>query len=275
MILLALALLAATPATFPAQLAIAQPGDRIVLAPADYGNVGLRDRVYPVPLVIDAGAARLHLEVDNVTGLAITGGDFTASAGVDLATSNGPDGWGARVSGSHNVSFANPMFSGAVRGLMIDRSTDVAVTDATLVRIVSDGIDVANSQRVAVTGSICSQFSPRDGDHPDCVQLWSSPGALPTADVKIRDNIAVGPGMEGFSGFNHPDIGQLGFDRITITGNLVVGDYPEGVALYDARNSRVIGNRVWTLPGAKFRTRVNVERCKPRCSVRGNKEGAQ
>jgi hypothetical protein len=95
---------------------------------------------------------------------------------------------------------------------------------------------------------------PLNGEHPDCVQLWSRPDAPPTSDIVIRFNRAYGP-TQGFSGFNHVRNGvdDGGFDRITIEGNAVDGAFPQAISLMSGRDSAVRNNRVATYPDAPFR----------------------
>ena len=85
-------------------------------------------------------------------------------------------------------------------------------------------------------------------------------------------NVVARGNTQGITAFNHPDRGDPGFDRIRFLNNQVEGAYPQGVALYDARDSVVTGNRTTTIPGARFRTSINVVRCE-RCTEANNVSG--
>lgn len=165
MLLLAAALLAATPATLTAQLAGAQPGDQLDLAPGDYGLVAIRKRQFNPPLVINAGQARLQLHIMGSSGVTVQGGQFLSSG------DSGEPSYASLIRQSDHVSFSNANFPPGVRAMVIDRSTDVVVKGITITGMTVDGVNVAASQRVLIDGLTCDGFVPGPGVHPDCVQL--------------------------------------------------------------------------------------------------------
>lgn len=266
MILFLLAALTATPATLPAQIARAGPGATITLAPGDYGTVTITRRVTR-PIVINAAAARLRVVFRRASGFELRGGSIAGAHG------RGAAGYGVSIDHSDHITIAGSAFSDSQRGIVINASTDVLVSRSTFIGLVVDGINIAGSQRVTVRDSACRDFNSGEA-HPDCIQMWSRPGAI-TSDVLITGNQALGHGMQGFTAFNHVRNGvdDGGFDRIAIVGNTVVGDYPQGVALYDCRRCRVTGNRTSRLPGARWKVSVNVVRC-AECEVGSNRIGA-
>lgn len=272
---LGLAVVSATPATMPAVLAAARPGDRIVMAPGMYEPVVILDRQFSPPLTLDAGKARFRLAIRRSSGVRVIGGELGPALGKDPENTMklGPLGYAASVSHSSDVGFSGTIFADAVRGLTIGKSSDVTVDRATLTRLKTDGIDIALSRRVTVTNSTCTDFTPRPGDHPDCIQMWSRPEEPPTSDVVLRGNTARGA-MQGFSGFNHvrKGVDDGGFDRITIENNTVYGTYPHGVALFAGRDSRITGNKTRALPGGRWRVGVNIRDC-TRCVVENNDVG--
>ncbi len=272
---LGLAVIAATPSTMPDRLAAARPGDRIVMGPGMYEPVIIEGRDFAPPLTLDAGKARFRLVVRKSSGVRVIGGELGPALGADPENTYkiGPNGYAATVSQSRDVGFSGTIFADAVRGLTIGRSSDVTVDRATLTRLKTDGINISLSRRVTVTNSSCTEFTPRPGDHPDCIQMWSRPEAPPTSDIVLRGNTARGT-MQGFTGFNHvrKGVDDGGFDRITIENNTVYGTYPHGVALFAARDSRVVGNKTRPLPGSRFKVGVNLRDC-VRCVVDGNDVG--
>lgn len=272
---LGLAIVTATPATMPSVLASASSGDRIVMAPGTYDQVQIVNRNFSPPLTLDAGKARFRLLIRESSGVRVIGGELGPALGKDPENTLriGPLGYAAQVSSSRDVEFSGTIFADAVRGLTIGRSSDIKVDRATLTRLKTDGIDIALSRRVTVTNSTCTDFSPRPGDHPDCIQMWSRPKLPPTSDIILRGNTARGE-MQGFSGFNHvrKGVDDGGFDRITIENNTVYGTYPHGVALFSGRDSRIVGNKTRSLPEARWRVTVNVRDC-TRCVVENNDIG--
>lgn len=243
----------ATPATFAAVLKQARSGDTIKLSPGDYGHVSIVRRNFPSRVVIDAADARMTLSINQSSGLHFHGGTFgPADDKITL-------GYAARVVRSTDVTFLRSAFIDSKRAIVIDRSQDVTVNHARMTGMTIDGINIASSQRVNVTNSICEKFNTGKA-HPDCIQLWSRPATGITSDVMIYKNRSIG-NMQGFTGFNHvrKGIDDGGFDRIFVMKNYVEGTYPQGINLTDCRKCVVRDNEVATVPGSKWRTSINVK----------------
>ena len=243
----ALALITATPATLPGALAAAQAGDTITLAAGDYpGTLALAKRTFVPPLTIVMDGARVHqITLSAVDGLVLSGGTVQGAPG-DADPPKRGIGLSARW--ARHLSVLGLVVTGWPLGAVVNESSDVTIRRVWFRGLRSDGLDIANSQRVAVDKVTCSDFHPSATDHGDCVQLWSSAGLPQTTDVAIRGSQSVGH-MQGFDAFNHTSTGQLGFARLTITGNLVRNDYGNAIAVYDATDSVVTGNDVASLPG--------------------------
>jgi len=262
---LLLATVAANPASLPATLARAQPGDTIRLAPGSYGAVTIANRQWAQPITIDAGDARLSLTITRSSGIAIRGGVFAAT--------EERLGYAARITQSSRIAFDGSQFRDSKRGMVIGRSREIAVRRATITGMTIDGINIASSQQVSITGSRCADFRRVDNAHPDCIQLWSRPATGVTSDVSLIGNTSTG-NMQGFTAFNHvrKGVDDGGFDRIVIRDNVVEGLFPQGVAVYDCRNCIVRNNRTRRLSGARWKVNVNVVRCR-QCDVGANDVG--
>jgi hypothetical protein len=269
----AMALIAATPETLAGRLAAAGPGDVLRLAPGEYGRVEIRGREFEPRLRIEAGEARLQLVVRHSAGIDVDGGRFVAATAKSPRDSGLPmrAGYAAEVRDSSHVRFAGGQFSDSVRGLVVARSSDIELRDLRFDRMSSDGINIAGGQRVLVERVECHDFAPHDGAHPDCVQLWASARTGPTADVTVRDSLARGTTM-GFTAFNHPEKGQIGFDRLRFINNRAEIRRGHGVSVYDCRNCEVRGNQMTTLPDSRNRVAVRAIRCED-CVVEGNRDG--
>lgn len=273
--LLGAAVLSATPATLDAQLAAAKGGDTVVLAAGDYGAPKIRDRAWQPAIEIDARAARFSgLTLAGVRGVKIVG--LTAHSVAEMPTraivvtlmgaqdvafeaprisGTSLNDTGMMLRDSQRITVDNAAFTGLRTGVVFNQVVGGHLRDTQFSGMRSDGVNVAGSQNIRVERVRCEKFVPIvPQDHADCVQMWSIKGKPPTADIVIADNVADGD-MQGFTGFDH---GTGGYDRITITGNTVRTRYPQGIALYNARSSRVEGNDVSTLKPAQFWTQVRV-----------------
>lgn len=264
---MAAAVATVTPATAQQAIETAQPGAVIKLAPGSYGRVMIVRKTWSRPITIDASGASLTLDIVASRGVNIRGGTFTGALG------QGGEGYAVLVRQSSNVAFENVAFSSSIRGMVIDRSTDIRVTRATITTMRIDGINIASSQRVTITDSSCSNFNSGEA-HPDCIQMWSRPDKGITQDVMLARNRSVG-WMQGFTGFNHVRNGvdDGGFDRITIKDSYVASDkWPRGIYLGDCRDCVVTGNTAETLPGARWMETIGVGNC-VRCIVKDNRNG--
>lgn len=258
---------AANPMTAQQVINGAAPGAIVKLAPGKYPRLMIRGKRWVRPVVIDASGAMLTLNIVQSGGIIVRGGTFGDALG------KGPDGYAMMVRSSENIAIENVALKNSIRGLIIAQSRNVRVTQAKITGMKIDGINIASSQKIAVTDSICSDFDSGDA-HPDCVQLWSRPNKGVTQDVLIARNRSIGK-MQGFGGFNHVRNGvdDGGFDRITIKDNYVAGGkWPRGVFLNACRDCTITGNIAETLPGARWAVTVAAEDCK-NCTVRGNQNG--
>lgn len=240
-----------TPAGFDRALANARPGETLVLDRATFPRLTIVDRRFDRPITIDARAATVHgVTLRGSAGISWQGGTITTDASETFAVA---------IDYSQNIEIRDVKASGARVGVSISRSRDVRVLNNDFDGLRSDGVNVAMTQSVRIEGNVCHNFRPippvydprgkliEDGDHPDCIQGWSSPGYPPTADVTIIGNRGEGF-MQGVF-FGNP--GQGGYDRLVIRDNQFTLSAWNGVVVVEARDSVVRDNIVRTVPGAK------------------------
>jgi hypothetical protein len=139
-------------------------------------------------------------------------------------------------------------------GLGVISSSDVRISSSRFIGMTSDGVNIADSQRVMATANTCMRSNPSPGSHPDCIQLWSIAGNPVQADIALVKNTAIGA-TQGFTSFNPNDGGGL---RISMIGNIVSTSYPQGIACYGCVDSIFTDNVLTTLPGARWRTSINI-----------------
>ncbi|MFC3441144.1 hypothetical protein ACFOKF_08030 [Sphingobium rhizovicinum] len=266
-LLAAAAVTMATPATAQKIVETAPPGAMIRLAPGKYDRLQIKRKLWKRPITIDATDATLTLSMVQSGGVVVRGGTFAGALGT------GGEGYAIQLRQSHHVIFNGPNIQSSIRGLVIDRSTDIRVTRATITGMRIDGINIAASQRITITDSSCSNFDSGEA-HPDCIQMWSRPDRGITQDVTLLRNRSIGK-MQGFTGFNHVrnGVNDGGFDRITIKDSFVASDkWPRGIFLGDCRNCVVSGNRAETLTGARWMETIEVQNCTA-CDVKDNENG--
>ncbi|NJS14111.1 MAG: hypothetical protein HC788_05205, partial [Sphingopyxis sp.] len=174
---------------------------------------------------------------------------------------------------SRAINVRKMTITGTMRGIVVRQSQGVGLYQNKLTGLRSDGVNIAESQRVVVEGNSCANFNPIaalydadgtkivDGDHPDCVQAWSRSTSAPTADVVIRGNSMTGH-MQGIFFGNHirDGVGDGGFDRIVVENNYMNISRPNGIYMTDARTVRIVNNEVQTIPGSTMKAGTYVVR---------------
>lgn len=266
------AIVAATPETLAATIAAAKPGDTVRIAAGNYPKLVIRKRSFVPPLIVEAaaGATVAGVVLVEVRGLTWRGGTIVAPGG---RTGRGPEGIGLRARNVEFVNVEGTTLRDAVRGATFAESSDIRFTGNKLTGLRTDGVNFALSRRLLVEGNSCTDFTPnpatynpdgsllKDGDHPDCIQLWSRPAAPPTADVTIRNNTATGAMVGIFMG-NHVrgGIDDGGFDRVTIENNVVRTSRPVAVSIQGGRGVRLTGNDVAGLPESRFKANIDTRR---------------
>ncbi|WP_292932234.1 hypothetical protein, partial [Novosphingobium sp. PASSN1] len=188
----------ATSATISNIFKTVADGDTIVMT-GSFGTVRMQNRVFATGVTIDATSADFSdsLVITKVDGLNIVGGRYgsttvptTQNRAIVVSDASNIRilnpivtgafaGTGIGFSRSINVSVSDGSFTRVKTGVFMDRVTNGSMMRNTLVAGVSDGFNVSNSRNVIVSNNSCSGTTPLVGYHPDCVQMWTSPGEVP------------------------------------------------------------------------------------------------
>jgi hypothetical protein len=254
MILAILAALTATPATHTATMSKARCGDVVTLANGSYPTVVAPRLTCPDDnrLTIDASAATIKTAtIRAVEGLDWSGGTFNPPLSTPVAMT---------IDMSRRVRFSGALITGARVGVTIARSSYVVVRGNRFDGVRSDGVNVTIAHHVDIIGNQCLRFQPIlatydaagkllvDGDHPDCVQGWTTQGTPPLSDVLVAGNTA-----EGFmQGAWFGKTSTHGYDRITIRNNdFRIGAF-QGASVIEGRGTVIRDNRILPTPGARL-----------------------
>ncbi|HTI31630.1 MAG TPA: right-handed parallel beta-helix repeat-containing protein [Sphingomonas sp.] len=225
-------------------------GGATVKLSGNQGILTLRGRSWSPAVTIDAANATFTgIVLDGVKGIHFKGGTVIGPGGKS---------YGIRILKSEDVAVEGMTITGAHRGIVIDRSQQLAIRNNQLISLISDGIDIASSQQVIVDRNSCSKFTPQmatfdasgvkhDGDHPDCIQAWTGAGQPPTSDLLITNNRADGM-MQGVFLEGPPDGSS---SRFTIRNNDLRVAMSNAVSVSNLRDVIIRDNRVSTVPGAR------------------------
>lgn len=114
----------------------------------------------------------------------------------------------------------------------------------------TDAIRGEGVHDLLVANNVIGNFSPMEGDHPDGIQLWTNNQKEPTRGIVIRDNLVVRDGGGLIQGvFVSDTFGKLPFENLTISGNLAIGTWWNGIMVAGAADAVVKNNSVVPMQG--------------------------
>lgn len=152
---------------------------------------------------------------------------------------------GLMIRNSREVEVAESRFSDLRFGISMLDADKIIVSGNVLRGMRTDGIRGGGVSNAVITRNYLTNFTPTAEDHPDGIQLWSTNQKASAHDIRIEDNLierGKGDATQGI--FIRDTHKQLPFERVTITGNLVVGGRFNGITLSGARDARIADNMV-------------------------------
>jgi parallel beta-helix repeat protein len=273
-------------AEFQAALSKAVGGDRILLAPGDYGKVAIHGRQYGGTVTVQSMSwgSKAHFD-----GLTISQSKNIFFNGLDLG--RGREAGDSEfqhinmVAGSTNIRFNSSVFHGDgvpgpqndLQALSIYDSTNVAVTYSEFVDLSRgvyvlrssgttlngndfhdirlDGVAVAAANGITLQNNLFRDFHPVVGDHADAIQFWNTNQTRGTSNALIRNNVIwldedYAEADRGVQGIWISDPGTLGYRNITIENNLVYAqDRWNGITVNGGTNVKVLNNSLLSADG--------------------------
>lgn len=141
------------------------------------------------------------------------------------------------------------LFTGGWHGLSLLNVDGLVVEDNGFRGLQTDGVRGGGVNHAVIARNSFTDFHPRDGDHPDGIQLWSTQQDAAARDIVIRKNLVVrgdGGGTQGV--FVRDTKLKLPFEGLVIRDNLVIGGLYNGITVSGARAPVVEGNVVMAYP---------------------------
>lgn len=235
--------------------------------------VGIDVEMTPTAATHDNTAA---VSVQNSSDITFSGGRVTGGAAVNGvamdalkldATGNVlglPTGVGFDISGSTGVSIENLDISHFDRGMKLNASDHVLISQN----------DIHDLRRTAIVGGSLSQLTIDGnhihdetpwrwgqtpvGDHADFLALWTNPKTQsgPSADITVSNNLmeqgqgtaVLGMWLQGQPG-QPGQPGQLGFTNVTIENNTFLNGNFQGITLTGVDGAKVDGNTLLQTSG--------------------------
>ncbi|KEZ15306.1 putative secreted calcium-binding protein [Sphingobium yanoikuyae] len=160
--------------------------------------------------------------------------------------------YGLMVRASNGVRLQDSNLSDLRYGVGILNATSVSIERNEFHGIQTDGIRGGGATDLLVAENILGDFSPKAGEHPDGIQLWSTNQKQPGRRITIRDNLVArhnGGIVQGI--FIRDTLRQLPFEDVTVSGNLILGGMYNGIALTGIDRGAVSDNWVIAYPDMK------------------------
>lgn len=259
-----------------AALKSAQAGDVIKLAPGEYSPVGLLGLKFNGMVTVTSLDPSRQAEL---TGLIVKNCEGLKFQGLEFSTEAAKTDYPFQVFGSKNIALDGLNVHGSMDGdetndmaaLMVRLSDNVTVTNSEFQQlrhgvahldsknvtisgnnfhdIQTDGVRGGGSSHVTIKGNFFSSFHDKEGDHPDAIQFWTTNTTTAATDIVVSDNVIVrgdGDAIQGI--FLRDQVGGLEYERVTISGNLIVGGMYNGISVAGAKNLVITDNTVAALP---------------------------
>jgi hypothetical protein len=242
-------------------------GGTVTLGPGPHAFIEIKGETFDPPVTINATGAQVRgLRIWDSKGIIWRGGTVTAPNG---HVGHGPDVYGADVRRADTLTFDNVKFTDALRGVVVADSRNITVRNTDFTGLQSDGLDVAGTSNVLIENNRFSNFTPlhntgskadgtwKDGDHPDAVQLWTTPTNRRMTNIVIRGNKIIDLDSQGINFFG--PIGD-GYAGVTIEDNDIRITYPAAISVTNCDECRVRNNRIASADGSKFRANIRFDK---------------
>ncbi len=153
---------------------------------------------------------------------------------------------------SKQITVSNSRFVGLWHGIaMLDLDGGV-IRNNEFSNIRTDGVRGGDVSNLQIVGNIFTDFRPVKGDHPDGIQLWSTPKRVPMRNIVIRDNMVVrGKGNPTQGIFLRDVKNGRPFQNVDIRDNLVMGGLYNGIAVNGVDGGRIEDNEIINYPDRK------------------------
>ena len=265
----------ADPTALSEALATAQSGDRIVLAPGDYGALILKNRQFSQRIQLTAGDTAAppvfqSVLLQDVRGVALHGviirygptaaprtsyiatvqrssdillSDLEIESASDADPNN--DATALNIRDSSAVEFVKSVVHDVFRGVSILESDDIRIEENQFFAIASDGVVGGGAHRVSVLrNAFRNFFVPRGEDiHPDAIQFWDRGATRENRDIEIRGNV-IFRGEGDFSQGVFVKSPTLPSVNVTIEHNVVHQSAVQGVFVEGAVDVSIRNNTV-------------------------------
>jgi len=198
-------------------------------------------------LEIQLASSATRFEVNGSQDIHFSG--LKVHGSLDGNPSNDPIG--LLIRGSSHVTVEGSEFQQLESGITHVGSENVVIRDNSFHDLRMDGIRGGGSSFVTIADNDFRDFYPVGADHPDAIQFWTSGTTASAHDIVITGNTYVRGQGEIAQGIFVSDEGDLPYQRVTITDNLIVGASYHGITVGHGEDVTVTDNVVVGLSDRK------------------------
>ncbi len=267
----------------------ARAGDKIALAPGDYGALVITNRSFDTPVAIVASNESRpprfsSIRLTDVAGLTLQGlrvaygptdaplstyavevmrgrnirleSLFVVSADDGV---RGNDAYGVFIRDSNRVGVEKSRFTALFRGVAAFDSDDVLISRNYFSRMGSDGIVLRGARRTEIADNLIVDFETIDPvkHHPDAIQIWDRGAKRSSRSVVIRNNVILrgkGDATQGIF-IKTPDSPT---EALIVENNVIHQSMAQGIYLNGIRNAIVRNNTVAAFDWGKDRPGIEI-----------------
>jgi hypothetical protein len=160
--------------------------------------------------------------------------------------------YGVWIRGSDNVSLTGSVITGTRYGIGTLANDHVEIIRNEIRDLQTDGIRGGGTDDLLIAENVLGHFTPKEKEHPDAIQLWSTRETEPARRIVIRDNLIVRDGGGIIQGiFVRDTFRKLPFEDLTVSSNLVIGSMYNGIAVSGMTRGTIHDNEVVAYPDMK------------------------
>jgi Ca2+-binding RTX toxin-like protein len=182
------------------------------------------------PFQVGGASDNIHFDSLSVHGQ--LGGDLANQVGAFL------------LRDSTNISLTNSDFQTLWYGVEHLNDNGLTLSGNSLHNIRMDGIRGGGSNNVTVSNNTFTDFHPLTGEHPDAVQFWTSNTTTATQNITVTDNLMQRGGGAPIQGVFLGDEANVGYQHVHISGNGVIGELYNGIAVMGGGDVNIDHNMV-------------------------------
>lgn len=152
---------------------------------------------------------------------------------------------GMTIRNSTNVTLAGSEFQQLFMGVEHRSTTNLTVSGNLFHEMGSDGILGGGSNYLTIASNVFTNWQHYGDTHPDAIQVFTTNTTQAVHDITIQDNLVLrgnGTVLQGV--WMRDEVGGLPFDKVTVSGNMIVGGMVQGIGIYGANSVTVQGNTV-------------------------------